>query len=217
MSVLQHQSRSWTRNLKVWNCGRHELEAFSLPTFQPSQAQCPKPAAPARMPGPGDHQALPGEKGGSSMFVAEVGLRCGFGVIKKFESRVCSTHCDKPEALCNVNGLTSPSSCTQNLPCPPTSSDFWTKRPNPANHYDRIALNATPSVQKGLDHSLLERNWVPGQKIQLEKGLRKLVTTGGWHAASRQDLEPPAQLFPYFRHMPQPVSQVRSKTPKLEI
>ena len=50
---------------------------------------------------------------------------------------------------------------------------------------------------------------------QLEKGLRKLVTTGGWQAASRQDLEPPAQLFPYFRHMPQPVSQVRSKSEAL--
>ena len=78
------------------------------------------------------------------------------------------------------------------------------------------------SRPRGLWRATVPEIWpdaIGGQlyRTQLEKGLRKLVTTGGWHAASRQDLEPPAQLFPYFRHMPQPVSQVRSKTPKLEI
>ena len=79
--------------------------------------------------------------------------------------------------------------------------------------------NPCPRPRVGNHWCIENKRLVTGQlqRFPLEKGLRKLVTTGGWHAASRQDLEPPAQLFPYFRHMPQPVSQVRSKTPKLEI
>ena len=53
-------------------------------------------------------------------------------------------------------------------------------------------------VCKGSGHPVLQaysaRHCRPASI--LEKGLRKLVTAGGWHAASWQDLEPPAQLFP---------------------
>ena len=65
--------------------------------------------------------------------------------------------------------------------------------------------------------ALLAQAQVIAANPQLEKGLRKLVTAGGWHAASRQDLEPQLSCPCTDHHYPAPCAALRvpeSTSPK---